>query len=70
VAQGGVATLQGVGASSSGLVAGLIVDHFGYTPAFLAAAVAAAVAFTVFLLFMPETAPPRSPAVSMGKKGS
>jgi MFS family permease len=28
LAQGGVATVQGVGASTSGLVAGLIVDHF------------------------------------------
>jgi MFS family permease len=56
-AQGGVATLQGIGASSSGLVAGIIVDHFGYSPAFLTSGVAALVSFTVFFLFMPETAP-------------
>lgn len=56
-ALGVVATMQGIGASSSGLVAGLIVDHFGYSPAFLALGAAAAVAFAFFFLFMPETAP-------------
>jgi hypothetical protein len=45
VAQGAVATVQGIGASSSGLVAGVVVDHFGYTAAFVEAAVAASVAF-------------------------
>lgn len=44
VAQGAVATLQGIGAASS-----------GYTMAFLAAAMVAAVAFAVLLLLMPET---------------
>ena len=58
VAQGIVATVQGIGASTSGLVAGLIVDHFGYTAAFLEAAVVAAIAFTVLLALMAETAPP------------
>lgn len=61
-AQGAVATLQGVGASLSGLVAGLIVDHFGYAPAFLTSGAVAAAALAVFFLFMPETAPARSPA--------
>jgi len=37
-------------------VAGEIVDHFGYSPTFLSAGAAAAVAFAVFFLFMPETA--------------
>jgi MFS family permease len=63
LAQGAVAMLQGVGASTSGLVAGLIVDHFGYSTAFLEAAVAASLAFAVLLTLMPETAasydPPR-----------
>jgi MFS family permease len=55
VAQGAVAMLQGVGASTSGLVAGLIVDHFGYSAAFLEAAVAAGIAFVVLAALMPET---------------
>ncbi len=45
-----------VGASLSGLAAGEIVDHFGYSSAFLALAAAAAAALTVFALGMPETA--------------
>lgn len=59
VAQGAVALVQGIGASTSGLVAGLIVDHFGYSAAFLEAAVAAGVAFGALALLMPE---PRAPA--------
>jgi len=57
LAQGAVATAQGVGASLSGLAAGVIVDHAGYTPTFLTLGAAAAVAFGVFLVWMPETAP-------------
>jgi MFS family permease len=56
LALGAVATAQGIGASVSGLAAGEIVDHFGYSPTFLSLGAAAAVAFTVFFLFMPETA--------------
>ena len=37
LAQGAIATVQGIGASLSGLAAGVIVDHFGYSAAFLAA---------------------------------
>jgi MFS family permease len=55
LAQGAIATVQGIGASLSGLVAGVIVDHFGYSSAFLALAAAAAAALTVFALGMPET---------------
>ena len=58
LAQGAIATVQGIGASSSGLAAGMIVDHFGYSAAFLAAGAAAAVAFAIFVLRMPETAKP------------
>ncbi len=58
VAQGAVATAQGIGASASGLAAGLIVDHFGYSAAFLTSGASAAVAFTALALVMPETAPP------------
>jgi MFS family permease len=57
LALGAVATLQGIGASTSGLAAGLIVDHFGYTDAFLTLGVAAAVALAALTLGMPETAP-------------
>jgi MFS family permease len=59
VAQGLVATVQGIGASTSGLVAGVIVDHAGYSAAFLSLGAAAAVSVTVFALAMPETAPGR-----------
>jgi MFS family permease len=56
LALGAVATVQGIGASVSGLAAGEIVDHFGYSATFLSLGAAAAVAFAVFFLFMPETA--------------
>jgi MFS family permease len=56
LAQGAIATLQGIGASLSGLAAGVIVDRFGYSAAFLAAGAAASVALAVFTLRMPETA--------------
>ena len=55
LAQGAVATTMGIGASVSGLAAGLAVDHFGYSVSFLAFSAAAAVAFLVFFGFMPET---------------
>jgi MFS family permease len=55
VAQGAIATAQGIGASVSGLAAGLIVDHFGYSTAFLTSSVAAAIAFAVLAFAMPET---------------
>ena len=55
VAQGTVAMVQGIGASTSGLVAGLIVDHFGYSAAFLEAAVAAGAAFGALAVLMLET---------------
>jgi MFS family permease len=61
LAQGTVAMLQGVGASTSGLVAGLLVDHFGYATAFLEAAVAASLAFAVLLTLMPETVTSNDP---------
>jgi MFS family permease len=56
LAQGAVATAQGVGASTSGLAAGVIVDHFGYTAAFLAFGAAACVALATLFAAMPETA--------------
>jgi MFS family permease len=56
VAQGAIATMQGVGASLSGLLSGIIVDHFGYTADFLSLGAIAAVAFVVFAVGMRETA--------------
>ncbi len=61
VAQGAVATAQGIGASLSGLVAGIIVDHFGYSAAFLTSGGAACGALAALFLAMPETAPMRPP---------
>jgi len=62
LALGAIATVQGIGASVSGLVAGAIVDHFGYSPAFLALAAVAAIAFALLAIAMPETALPNSEA--------
>ena len=55
LAQGAIATVHGIGASLSGFAAGVIVDHFGYSAAFLAAGGTALVALVVFALQMPET---------------
>jgi MFS family permease len=55
LAQGAVATMQGIGASFSGLVIGIIIDHLGYAPAFLGFGAAACVAFVTLLFVMPET---------------
>lgn len=55
LAQGAIATTQGVGAAISGLAAGVVTDHFGYSVSFLFLASAAAIGWAVFLLFMPET---------------
>lgn len=56
LAQGAVATVQGVGASLSGLVAGVVVDHLGYSTGFLTFGAAACVALAALLFAMPETA--------------
>jgi predicted MFS family arabinose efflux permease len=56
LALGAVATAQGVGASLSGLAAGLIVDRFGYDAAFATSAAIAFLAFAVLTLALPETA--------------
>jgi MFS family permease len=55
VSQGAVATAQGIGASLSNTVAGLIVVSAGYSAAFLTLAAVALAALTVVLLAMPET---------------
>ena len=70
LAQGAVGTVQGVGASSSGLVAGIIVDHLGYNAAFMTAAAVAAIAFAVLAMAMPETVPRRSVRPDAGLAGA
>jgi MFS family permease len=63
LAQGAVATMVGIGASLSGLAAGIVVDAFGFDAAFLTLGLAAAVAFLVFAMAMPETTPDRSSTI-------
>ena len=53
--QGAITTAQGVGASASPAIAGLIVVDAGYSAAFLALAAVAAVALLLFWSLMPET---------------
>ena len=65
LAQGAVATAQGAGASLSGLAAGIIVDRFGYSAAFLSFGAAAGVAFAALSTAMPETAA-RAPVADGG----
>jgi sugar phosphate permease len=55
LAQGAVATTQGIGASISALAAGEVTDHYGYTVSFLFLAAVAAIAWALFGLHMPET---------------
>ena len=58
VTSGRVATVQGIGASRSNIVAGLIVVKAGYSAAFLTLAAVALAAFATFLVAMPETRKP------------
>jgi hypothetical protein len=60
LALGATATMQGIGASLSGLAAGEIVDHFGYSAAFFTSGAAALLALIAFALGMPETAEPKT----------
>lgn len=55
VSQGAVATSQGVGASLSASLAGVIIVSSGYSVAFLSLAVIAGLGFALYLLVMPET---------------
>lgn len=64
VAQGAVATMQGVGASISATLAGLIIVGYGYSAAFLTLAAIAAAGFALYLLVMPETRDYQPPAGS------
>jgi MFS family permease len=69
LAQGAIATLQGIGASSSGLLAGEIVDCLGYSPAFLTSGAIATAAFLLLAIAVPESAediPAKLPPVPPG----
>jgi MFS family permease len=55
LAQGAVATTIAIGATTSALATGVVVDRFGYAVSFLSLGAAATVAFLVFFRFMPET---------------
>jgi MFS family permease len=56
LALGAIATMQGIGASLSGLASGIIVDTFGYSVGFLSLGAVAFLALIVFATAMPETA--------------
>jgi MFS family permease len=64
VAQGAVATMQGIGASASGLLAGELVGQAGYSAAFLASGAIAVSALALWYL-MPETASDVRPGLAM-----
>ncbi|TGD93434.1 MFS transporter [Methylobacterium nonmethylotrophicum] len=55
VSQGAVATAQGLGASLSATLAGVIIVSAGYGAAFLTLAAIAGAGFALYLLVMPET---------------
>jgi MFS family permease len=52
---GAISTAVGIGASLSQVIAGSVVDKFGYATGFLLLGAIAAVAFAILYLFMPET---------------
>ena len=66
LAQGAVATAQGAGASLSGLAAGVIVDHLGYSAAFLSFGAAACIALVTLFVAMPETASDHAKTMAHG----
>ncbi|MGX5776898.1 MFS transporter [Methylorubrum zatmanii] len=74
VAQGAVATAQGLGAALSATLAGVVIVASGYSAAFLVLAAAAAAGFVLYLVLMPETlgyeprsteTPPASPSTPL-----
>jgi MFS family permease len=69
--QGLIATALGVGGVLGPLLAGFVVQHFGFGAAFCTFAGVAALAAVLFLCFMPETRPsPNSAAGTPAKSGS
>ncbi|GBU18654.1 MULTISPECIES: MFS transporter [Methylobacterium] len=70
VAQGAVATAQGLGASFSATLAGLVIVGAGFSAAFLTLAAIAAAGFVVYLTLMPETRDYEPPVASTPSGGS
>jgi MFS family permease len=73
VSQGAVATTQGLGASFSATLAGLIIVSAGYSTAFLVLAGIAAAGFVLYLVAMPETygfEPPKAASKPPSSGGS
>jgi predicted MFS family arabinose efflux permease len=60
VSQGAIATAQGLGASLSNAVAGLVIVNAGYGAAFWMLGAISVAGFVLFLFAMPETAPPEA----------
>ncbi|MFO1148848.1 MAG: MFS transporter [Alsobacter sp.] len=60
VSQAALATVQGLGASASGLAAGLVVDRFGYTTGFLGLGAVSLAALALLAFGMPETGPSKA----------
>lgn len=69
-AQGAVATAQGVGASLSATLAGLIIVSAGYSAAFLSLAAIAAAGFALYFTLMSETRDSVPDATAGGNEGS
>lgn len=70
VSQGAVATAQGLGASLSATLAGLIIVSAGYSTAFLTLAAIAAVGFALYFFAMPETLGFKPPGTQLAGKGA
>jgi len=65
IAQGAIATAQGIGAALSTSVAGAIVVAYGYGAAFVTLGLVAAVALALLLVLMPEPAADRTGLAAM-----
>lgn len=69
LAQGLVALATGLGASMSNVVAGFVVQAFGYASGFVTLAGVAIVALIFFAILMPETGPRRNVALCSSNPG-
>lgn len=67
LAQGLVALSTGLGAAASNIIAGFVVQVFGYTTGFLTLAAIAAAGLAFFASFMPETRPQEEVASRPGQ---
>jgi predicted MFS family arabinose efflux permease len=69
LAQGLVALATGLGASMSNVVAGCVVQAFGYSSGFMTLAGVAMVALIFFAILMPETGPRRKVTLCLTNPG-